>query len=162
VIKSRNPRVKVFVVEPAECPLLSAERWGTHGVPGIADGIIPENLDISLLDGVVTISTATALKTAYRLARVEGILCGPSSGLNVAASLRVAEAHPEFGRIITTVADTGQRYLSGELFGERPYVDIPDRRHVLDPLSLERLRAHRSRLEFIQEEGTQGDRRGTR
>jgi len=61
----------------------------------------------------------------------------------------VAGAHPEMRRIVTLAADTGQRYLSGELFGERPYVDIPERDHEIDPYSLEQLRIHRDRLEFI-------------
>jgi cysteine synthase A len=118
-------------------------------VPGIGDGIIPRNLDLSLMDGIVTVSTADALETARRLAREEGLLCGPSSGINVAACLKLAEKHPEFRRIATVVPDTGQRYLSGELFGEVPDVEEPERDHPIDPLSLERLAANRDRLEFI-------------
>jgi cysteine synthase len=117
-------------------------------VPGIADGIIPRNLDLSLMDGVVTASTDEALDMARRLARQEGLLCGPSSGINVAACFKVAE-DPEFRRIVTLVADTGQRYLSGELFGERPYVDEPEREHAIDEHSLEQLERNRARLEFI-------------
>jgi cysteine synthase A len=148
-LKARDPRVRAFAVEPAECPLLTEGRWGVHGVPGIGDGIVPRNLDLSCMDGVVTGSTEEALQTARWLARREGILCGPSTGLNVVASLKVAEAHPEIRRIVTLAADTGQRYLSGELFGERPYVDIPEREHGIDPASLEQMRLHRDRLEFI-------------
>jgi len=148
-LKARDPRVRAFAVEPAECPLLTEGRWGVHGVPGIGDGIVPRNLDLSCMDGVVTGSTEEALQTARWLARREGILCGPSTGLNVVASLKVAEAHPEIRRIVTLAADTGQRYLSGELFGERPYVDIPEREHGIDPDSLEQMRLHRDRLEFI-------------
>jgi cysteine synthase A len=148
-IKARDPSVRIYAVEPSECPLISEERWGTHGVPGIADGIIPRNLDLSLMDGIVTTSTQEALDTARRLAREEGLLCGPSSGINVAACFKVADAHPEFRRIVTVVADTGQRYLSGELFGERPYVDEPEREHAIDEHSREQLRANRGRLEFI-------------
>lgn len=148
-LKAHDPNVKAFAVEPAECPLISEGRWGVHGVPGIGDGIVPRNLDLSYMDGIVVGTTEEALNTARWLARREGILCGPSSGLNVAASLKVAERHPEMRRIATLVADTGQRYLSGELFGERPYVDIPERDHEIDPHSLEQLRLHRDRLEFI-------------
>jgi hypothetical protein len=61
----------------------------------------------------------------------------------------VAREHPEFRRIVTVVADTGQRYLSGELFGERPYVDEPEREHAIDEHSREQLLANRDRLEFI-------------
>jgi cysteine synthase A len=148
-LKAHDPAIRAYAVEPAECPLISERRWGTHGVPGIGDGIIPRNLDLSLIDGIVTASTAEALEMAGRLAREEGLLCGPSSGINVAASLKVAAKHPELRRIVTVIADTGQRYLSGELFGERPNVEEPEREHEIDVETLERVAAHRDRLEFL-------------
>jgi len=148
-LKAHDPAVRVYAAEPAECPLISEERWGTHGVPGIGDGIIPRNLDLSLIDGIVTTSTSEALDMAGRLAREEGLLCGPSSGMNVVSALKVAAKHPEFHRIVTVIADTGQRYLSGELYGERPDVAEPDRDHQVDAETRERLAAHRDRLEFI-------------
>ena len=148
-LKAHDPAVRVYAAEPAECPLISEERWGTHGVPGIGDGIIPRNLDLSLMDGIVTTSTSEALDMAGRLAREEGLLCGPSSGMNVVSALKVAAKHPEFHRIVTVIADTGQRYLSGELYGERPDVAEPDRDHQVDAETRERLAAHRDRLEFI-------------
>ena len=148
-VKSHDPSVRVYAVEPAECPLVSEQRWGTHGVPGIGDGIIPRNLDLSLMDGIVTASTAEAIDMAGRLAREEGLLCGPSSGINVAAACKLAAAHPEYRTIVTVIADTGQRYLSGELFGERPDVDEPERDHAIDAETLERIAAHRERLEFL-------------
>jgi cysteine synthase A len=148
-LKARDPAVRAYAVEPAECPLISEQRWGTHGVPGIGDGIVPRNLDLALMDGVVTASTDESLAMAGRLAREEGLLCGPSSGINVVASLKVAATHPEIRRIVTAIADTGQRYLSGELFGERADVDEPEREHRIDDRTLEDLRAHRDRLEFI-------------
>ena len=148
-LKRHDPAVRVFAVEPSECPLISEERWGTHGVPGIGDGIIPRNLDLSLMDGIVTASTDQALEMAGRLAREEGLLCGPSSGINVFAALKVADKHPELRRIVTVIADTGQRYLSGELFGERPDIEEPEREHPIDPATAEQLAAHRDRLEFL-------------
>jgi cysteine synthase len=148
-LKGHDPEVRAYAVEPAECPLLSEQRWGTHGVPGIGDGIIPRNLDLSLMDGIVTVATEDALEMARRMAREEGVLCGPSSGINVVAACKVAEKHPELRRIVTVVPDTGQRYLSGELFGEKPPVDEPEREHVLDPDSLAQVEANRDRLEFI-------------
>jgi cysteine synthase A len=148
-LKKHDPAVRVYAVEPTECPLISEQRWGTHGVPGIGDGIIPRNLDLSLMDGIVTTSTSEALDMAARLAREEGLLCGPSSGINVASALKVATKHPEFHRIVTVIADTGQRYLSGELFGDRPNVEEPDREHEVDPETLARVAAHRNRLEFL-------------
>jgi cysteine synthase A len=148
-LRGHDPNVKVFAVEPSECPLISEGRWGTHGVPGIGDGIVPRNLDLALMDGIVTASTDEALETAGRLAREEGLLCGPSSGINVAAALKVAAKHPELSRIVTVIPDTGQRYLSGELFGEGQEVAEPDRDHAIDAETLARLAEHRDRLEFI-------------
>jgi cysteine synthase A len=148
-LKRREPAVRAFAVEPAECPLISEQRWGTHGVPGIGDGIVPPNLDLALMDGIVTTSTEDALATAARLAREEGLLCGPSSGINVASALKVAAKHPELTRIVTVIPDTGQRYLSGELFGARTDRPEPERDHALDPATVAMLEAHRDRLEFI-------------
>jgi cysteine synthase A len=149
VLKEHRPEVLAFAVEPAECPLISEQRWGRHGVPGIGDGIIPRNLDLAAMDGIVTVTTADALAMALRMAREEGLLCGPSSGMNVVAAHKVAAKHPELRRIVTVVPDTGQRYLSGELFGEGVEVDEPDRDHTPDPDILEQVAAHRDRLEFI-------------
>jgi cysteine synthase A len=148
-LKGHDVKVRAFAVEPSECPLITERRWGTHGVPGIGDGIIPPNLDLDLLDGIVTASTAEALDMAGRLAREEGLLCGPSSGINVVAALKVHAKHPELTRIVTVIPDTGQRYLSGELFGERPEVDEPERSHAIDARTLALLDANRDRLEFI-------------
>jgi cysteine synthase A len=148
-LRRRLPDVKAYAVEPAECALISEQRWGPHGVPGIGDGIIPRNLDLSLMDGVVTVTTEASIEMARRMAREEGMLCGPSSGMNVVASLKVAAKHPELRRIVTVVADTGQRYLSGELFGEKPPVDEPERDHTPDADILSQVAAHRDRLEFL-------------
>jgi cysteine synthase A len=148
-LKRHRPEVMAYAVEPAECPLISEGRWGTHGVPGIGDGIVPRNLDLGVIDGVVTVPTAEALDTALRLAREEGMLCGPSSGINVAAAHKVARKHPEFRRIVTVIPDTGQRYLSGELFGQAADVESPDRDHAIDADTAALLDQHRDRLEFI-------------
>jgi cysteine synthase A len=148
-LKANEPAVLAYAVEPAECPLISEQRWGRHGVPGIGDGIIPRNLDLAAMDGVVTVSTADALAMARRMAREEGLLCGPSSGMNVVAAQKVAAKHPELRRIVTVIADTGQRYLSGELFGEQTEIDEPERDHTPDADILEQVAAHRDRLEFI-------------
>ena len=148
-LKSYDREIRAYAVEPSESPLISEQRWGTHGVPGIGDGIVPHNLDLALMDGIVTTSTEEALETAHRLAREEGILGGPSSGMNVAAALKVAGKHPEFATIVTVVPDTGQRYLSGELFGERSDEASPERDHAVDPDSLRQIEANRDRLEFI-------------
>jgi Cysteine synthase len=148
-LKRLDPDVMAFAVEPAECPLISAERWGTHGVPGIGDGIVAPNLDLGAMDGIVTVSTEDALAMARRLAKEEGMLCGPSAGINVAAAHKIARAHPAFGRVVTVIPDTGQRYLSGELFGHAAEVEEPQREHPIDVDTLAQLAAHRDRLEFI-------------
>lgn len=148
-LKAHDAGIRAFAVEPSECPLISEQRWGRHGVPGIGDGIIPPNLDLALMDGIVTASTQEALSFAHRLAKEEGLLCGPSSGINVAAVHKVAAAHPELRRIVTVVPDTGQRYLSGELFGEGSRVEEPEREHRIDDHTLAMLAEHRDRLELI-------------
>ena len=148
-LKAHDPAIRAYAVEPSECPLISEQRWGTHGVPGIGDGIVPHNLDLSVMDGLVTASTDEALDLARRLAREEGILCGPSSGINVASALKVAAKHPELRTIVTVVPDTGQRYLSGELLGERSRAESPEREHGVDHDSLAQIEANRHRLEFI-------------
>jgi cysteine synthase A len=148
-LKERDAEVKAFAVEPAECPLISEGTWGQHGVPGIGDGIVPGNLDLACMDGIVTVSTDESLEMARRLARDEGMLCGPSSGMNVVAAAKVFAKHPELERIVTVITDTGQRYLSGELFGERADVESPDRDHAVDADSLAKIEANRHRLEFI-------------
>jgi cysteine synthase A len=149
VLKEHHPEVLAYAVEPAESPLISEQRWGRHGVPGIGDGIIPRNLDLAAMDGIVAVTTADALAMAQRMAREEGLLCGPSSGMNVVAAHKIAAKHPELRRIVTVVPDTGQRYLSGELFGEGVDVDEPERDHTPEKDILEQVAAHRDRLEFI-------------
>jgi cysteine synthase A len=149
-LKAHDPAPQVYAVEPSEGPLISEQRWGTHGVPGIGDGIIPPNLDLAVMDGIVVVTTDDALAMAHRLAREEGMLCGPSSGMNVVAALKVADKHPELTRLVTVIADTGQRYLSGELFGEPPdEPSSPERDHSVDPDSLRQIEDNRDRLEFI-------------
>jgi cysteine synthase A len=129
--------------------LISERQWGTHGIAGIGDGIVPANLDLGALDGIVTVSTEEAFETARRLAREEAVLSGPSGGCNVAACLKVAAEHPELERIVTLVPDSAMRYFSGPLFGERLYVEVPDREAKLDPESTARLDEHAHRLEVL-------------
>jgi cysteine synthase A len=148
-LKRMKADVRVYAAEPAECALISQRKWGTHGIAGIGDGIVPRNLDLAAMDGIVAVSTDEALQTARRLAREEAVLSGPSGGCNVAASLKVAEAHPELRRIVTLIPDTAMRYFSGALFGERTYVEIPDRHHELDERSERMLDEHADRLEVL-------------
>src|SRR5205823_667237 len=84
-LRERNPNVKLFAVEPAECALLSRREWGQHAIEGIGDGFVPRNLDLSLLDGVVTTTSDESIDMAARMSREEGLFVGISSGCNVAA-----------------------------------------------------------------------------
>ena len=148
-LKERNPAVKVYAVEPAECAILSGGAWGTHRIEGIGDGFIPAVLDVELLDGVVTTSSEEAIAMARRLAREEGIFCGISSGCSVAAAIKVAQRHPALDPIVTMVWDNGLRYLTTELCtGVPPALASPDRPHELS--AEERARLARARLELIR------------
>jgi cysteine synthase A len=148
-IRERNPTALLFAVEPAECPLLSRRGWGPHGIEGIGDGFVPRALDLSLLNGVVTTTTEESVEMARRLAREEGIFCGISSGCNVAAAVKLARAHPELGRIVTNINDTGQRYFTTALCGEEKHVEIPERDHGLDPYSAAALSKYAAGWEII-------------
>jgi cysteine synthase A len=128
-LKERGGTVRIFAVEPSECPILAGGGWGPHRIEGIGDGFIPENLHLDVLDGVVEVSSDEAIEMAQRLAREEGIFCGISSGCNVAAALKVARAHPDMRRIVTLVNDNGLRYLTTELLGAPKALDVPEREH---------------------------------
>ena len=137
-LKERRPSVLVFAAEPAECAVIAGGRWGTHRVEGVGDGFIPDVLDVSLLDGVVTVSSEEALEMSRRLAREEGIFCGISSGCNVAAALKVARARPDLSLIVTIINDNGLRYLSTELCGCCPAA-LPSREPPREIAGRERL-----------------------
>ena len=132
-LKERKRGLLSFAVEPAECAILSGRPWGTHKIEGIGDGFIPEVLDLSVLDGVVTVSSAEAIEMARRLAREEGIFAGVSSGCNVMACLKVARRYPEARTIVTVISDNGLRYLSTELGGESSRLEVPERDHPARP-----------------------------
>ena len=151
LLRQELPGIRIYTAEPAECALIADRKWGTHGIAGIGDGIVPPNLDLEVIDGVVTISTDEALGMARRLAREEGVLAGPSGGCNVTAALKVAEAHPELRRLVTLIPDTAMRYFSTALFGERTPHEIPEERgRELDPHEIEELDRHAHRLEVIR------------
>ena len=119
VLKQRNPDVKVVAVEPADSPVLSGGSPGSHKIQGIGAGFIPEILDTSVIDEVITVTNEQAGDTARRLAKEEGILAGISSGANVRAALELAKRPENKGKtIVTVICDTGERYLSTWLFDE--------------------------------------------
>jgi cysteine synthase A len=117
VIKARKPSFKAIAVEPADSPVLSGGQKGPHKIQGIGAGFIPEVLDQSLLDDVVTVTNDDAFETARNAAKLEGILCGISSGAAIWAALEVARRPESAGKnIVTIIPSTGERYISTELF----------------------------------------------
>ncbi len=148
-LRERDARVRLYAVEPAECALLSRREWGPHGIEGIGDGFIPENLDVSLLSGVITATTGESVETARRLAAEEGIFCGISSGCNVAAAIKLARRRPELPSVVTMANDTGQRYFSTRLCGEGKPIDVPVRAHLLDARTVGELDHYQPRWEVL-------------
>ncbi|HYB42217.1 MAG TPA: PLP-dependent cysteine synthase family protein [Candidatus Methylomirabilis sp.] len=148
-LRQRDPAVKLYAVEPAECALLARREWGHHGIEGIGDGFVPRNLDVSLLTGIITTTTEESVAAARRLSAEEGIFCGISSGCNVAAALKLARRHPELPSIVTVINDTGQRYFTTPLCGEAKTVEIPEREHPMDVHTRAELDRYQSRWEIL-------------
>jgi cysteine synthase A len=116
VLKQRRQDVLIVAVEPADSPVLSGGKPGLHRIQGIGAGFVPEVLDRSVIDRIITVTNRDAAETARRLAREEGILAGISSGANVFAALQVARELGPGKDVVTIIADTGERYLSTDLF----------------------------------------------
>ena len=117
VCKPRLPNLRVIAVEPEDSPVLSGGQPGPHKIQGIGAGFVPDILDRSVIDEVVTVSNQTAFDTSRRLAKIEGIPGGISTGANVAVALEVG-ARPEMRgkRIVTVACSFAERYLSTALF----------------------------------------------
>jgi cysteine synthase A len=118
VLKEEIPGICIVAVEPARSAVLAGGEAGLHGIQGIGAGFVPEVLDESLIDEVIAIDDDEAFHYARRLAREEGLLLGPSSGANVAASIQVARRLQSDQRLVTVFCDTGFRYFSVEGFIE--------------------------------------------
>lgn len=116
-LKRHNPSIRAIAVEPASSPVLSGGKAGPHKIQGIGSGFVPKNYDASLVDGIVQVTDEDALRTSRELARREGVLVGISSGAALYAALQLAKLPENRGkRIVVLLPDTGERYLSTELF----------------------------------------------
>jgi cysteine synthase A len=116
-IKAKKPGFKIVAVEPEGSPVLSGGKPGPHMIQGIGAGFVPANCDTDMIDEVVRIENQAAFDMAKRLAKEEGILCGISSGANVAAAVKLASDPINAGKLIVVIiCDTAERYISTPLF----------------------------------------------
>ena len=116
VLKAQYPEIEIWAVEPENAAILAGGNIGTHLQMGIGDGLIPDNLNRQIYDYIYTVSDEEAIKTAKDLARLEGLMCGISSGTNVAAALKLAKKLGKGKTVITVLPDTAERYFSTPLF----------------------------------------------
>lgn len=118
VLKAQYPDIEIWAVEPENAAILAGGTIGTHIQMGIGDGIIPDILDQGIYDNIYVISDEEALVTSKRLAKEEGLMCGISSGTNVAVALKLAKKLGRGKTVVTVLPDTAERYFSTELFAE--------------------------------------------
>lgn len=116
VLKAQNPEITIWAVEPENAAILAGGTIGTHLQMGIGDGLIPKNLNQKIYDDVYIVTDEEAIRTAKDLARLEGIMCGISSGTNVAAALKLAKKLGKGKTVVTVLPDTAERYFSTPLF----------------------------------------------
>ena len=117
-LKEQDPSIKVVAVEPYDSPLLSEGRSGAHGLQGIGANFVPSVLDTEIYDEIVTVKTEEAYEAARDMAKIEGLLVGISSGAALWCATRLAEKEENRGKnIVVLLPDTGERYLSTDLFG---------------------------------------------
>jgi cysteine synthase A len=116
VLKNQYPDITIWAVEPEHAAILSGGSIGTHLQMGIGDGLIPDNLNKEIYEDIYVVTDEEALETSKRLAREEGLLCGISSGSNVAAALKMAKKLGPGKTVVTILPDTGERYFSTVLF----------------------------------------------
>lgn len=118
VLKAQNPDIEIWAVEPENAAILAGGNIGTHLQMGIGDGLIPAILNTHIYDSICIISDEEAIGTAKALAKEEGLMCGISSGTNVAAALKLAKKLGRGKTVVTVLPDTAERYFSTPLFDE--------------------------------------------
>jgi cysteine synthase A len=116
ILKLRIKNIKVIAVEPASSPVLSGGKPGPHKIQGIGAGFIPKILNRDIIDGIIQVTDMEAMKTSRLLAKKEGILAGISSGAALFAALKVAKELGKGKKVVVILPDTGERYLSTDLF----------------------------------------------
>lgn len=118
VLKEKNPDMEIWAVEPEHAAILSGGSIGTHLQMGIGDGLIPEILNTQIYDDICIVTDEEAIQTSRELASKEGIMCGISSGTNVAAAIKLARKLGAGKTVVTVLPDTAERYFSTPLFEE--------------------------------------------
>ncbi len=118
VLKAQNPDIEIWAVEPENAAILAGGDIGTHLQMGIGDGVIPEILNKEIYDHIYIVTDEEAIETAKKLASMEGLMCGISSGTNVAAALKLAQKLGKGKTVVTVLPDTAERYFSTPLFDE--------------------------------------------
>lgn len=116
VLKEKNPGIEIWAVEPEHAAILSGGSIGTHIQMGIGDGVIPKILNMDIYDHICIVTDEEAIRVSKELASKEGIMCGISSGTNVAAALKLAKKLGEGKTVVTVLPDTAERYFSTPLF----------------------------------------------
>lgn len=116
VLKAQFPNIKIWAVEPENAAILAGGNIGTHLQMGIGDGLIPDNLNTRIYDDIYIVADDVAIQTAKDLARLEGLMCGISSGTNVAAAIALARELGPGKTVVTVLPDTAERYFSTPLF----------------------------------------------
>ena len=116
VLKAQNPDIVIWAVEPENAAILAGGTIGTHLQMGIGDGLIPDILNREIYEDICVISDEEAIQTAKDLARLEGLMCGISSGTNVAAAKKLAKKLGKGKTVVTVLPDTAERYFSTPLF----------------------------------------------
>ncbi len=112
VLKQYNSNIRIVAVEPAASAVLSGKKAGPHKIQGIGSGFIPKNLDLSVIDEVITVEDDEVFKMTREISRKEGLFVGMSSGANVLAALKIAQRLGKGKRVVTILPDSGERYLS--------------------------------------------------